>query len=245
MMELAYHACTAADEFRQCVELQKAVWGFADIDVLPSRLFVVGSTVGGQVFGAFEPPGRLVGFVFALPGLRLGRPYLHSHMLAVLPGYRNRGVGRRLKLMQRDDALARGVRLVEWTFDPLELKNAFFNIERLGVVVRRYVPNAYGLTSSALQGGLPTDRLVAEWWLESERVGAALAGGARETGAPARRVEVPAGIAAIKQRDPALARETQQRVAREFQQAFDDGLAVTGFDRAGAYLCTPWQPPET
>ncbi len=90
-------------------------------------------------------------------------------MLGVVDDYRNAGVGRRLKLAQREEALARGIDLVEWTFDPLEIKNAFFNIERLGAIVRRYVQNQYGITASPLHGGLPTDRCVAEWWLRSPR----------------------------------------------------------------------------
>ena len=112
----------------------------------------------------------MAGFVLAYPGIRDGRPYLHSHMAAVLPEFRDLGIGRRLKLVQREDALARGIPLIEWTFDPLQTKNAYFNICRLGAVARRYLTDVYGSTSSPLHAGLPTDRLVAEWHLESERV---------------------------------------------------------------------------
>ena len=95
--------------------------------------------------------GRMIAFCLAIPGLKPGgKPYLHSHMLGVLPEYRNAGIGRQLKLRQRDDALARGIDLIEWTFDPLEIKNAYFNVERLGAIVRRYVRNQYGTTSAAL-----------------------------------------------------------------------------------------------
>src|ERR1019366_5120641 len=111
----------------------------------------------------------LVGFAMALPGYRDGKPYLHSHMLAVLPEYRNGGLGRRLKLAQRDDALARGFDRMEWAFDPLEIKNAHLNLVRLGAIVRRYIRDFYGPSTSLLQGGLPTDRLVAEWWLRAAR----------------------------------------------------------------------------
>ena len=97
-------------------------------------------------------------------------------MLAVNPDYRNQGIGRRLKLFQRDEALARGNGRMEWTFDPLEIKNAFLNIAKLGAVVRRYAPNFYGVTSSRLHGQVPTDRLYAEWWLESDWVSSALGG---------------------------------------------------------------------
>ena len=124
-------------------------------------------------------PGQasnLIGYALAIPGLRDGRPYFHSHMLAVAPEYRNRGVGKMLKLAQREDALARGIELIEWTFDPLEIKNAFFNIEKLGAIVRRYTPDFYGASTSPLHGNLPTDRLHAEWWLRTARVHALIAG---------------------------------------------------------------------
>lgn len=232
---LVYRACSTAEDCGPCVELQKAVWGFDDIDALPMHLFVVAYEIGGQIFGAFEPGGRLAGFVFALPGLRGGRPFLHSHMLGVRSEYRNQGVGRRLKLMQRDDALARGINLVEWTFDPLEVKNAFFNLERLGAVVRRYIPNRYGRSASPLHAGLPTDRLVVEWRLQSPRVAAVLEGRPAAR-AHERRISVPADMAEIKYSDRERAYDIQQRLRREFEQAFAEGLVVTGFDKAGAYL---------
>ena len=130
---------------------------------------MVAKRIGGQVIGAFDGDTQ-IGFAMSLPGYRDGKPYLHSHMLAVLPQYRNEGIGRRLKLAQRDDAIARGFDLMEWTLNPLEIRNAHLNIARLGAIVRRYEPNFYGPSSSPLQGGLPTDRLYAEWWLRSSRV---------------------------------------------------------------------------
>ncbi len=160
---------TTLEHFERCVVLQIEVWGYSDGDVIPRRVFVVAQRIGGQVIGAFDGD-TLVGFAMSLPGYRDGKPYLHSHMLAVLPQYRNAGIGRRLKLAQRDDAIARGFDLMEWTFDPLEIRNAHLNIARLGVIVRRYQPDFYGPSSSPLQGGLPTDRLYAEWWLRSDRV---------------------------------------------------------------------------
>src|SRR5438093_10173720 len=132
-------------------------------------MFVVAERIGGQLIGGFDD-SELAGFAFSIPGARAGHAYLHSHMLAVREQYRNSGLGRRLKLFQREDALARGFELIEWTFDPLEIKNAYLNIERLGIITRRYSVNQYGITTSPLQGGLPTDRLVAEWWLKSKRV---------------------------------------------------------------------------
>jgi predicted GNAT superfamily acetyltransferase len=165
-------------------------------------------------------------------------------MLGVLPEYRNAGVGRMLKLEQRKDALARGIKLMEWTFDPLEIKNAWFNIERLGCIVRRYVFNQYGATTSPLHGGLPTDRCVAEWWLSSPRVDAALAGSPLPRPAVERRIAVPADIAEVRRRQPPQARAVQERIGEAFSDAFRSGLAVIGFERSDAeatYLLGKWE----
>jgi predicted GNAT superfamily acetyltransferase len=121
----------------------------------------------------------MVGFAMSMPGILDGEAYLHSHMLAVQPEYRNAGIGRKLKLAQREEAIARGIQRMEWTFDPLEIKNAYLNITRLGAVVHSYTPNFYGVFSSRLQAGLPTDRLHAEWWMDSPRVQATLNEAAR------------------------------------------------------------------
>jgi predicted GNAT superfamily acetyltransferase len=232
--------------------LQRQIWGFEDVDLIPLRLFVVASKIGGQVYGAFDG-AHLVGFCMAIPGVKPGgKIYLHSHMLGVLAEYRNTGVGRTLKLTQRDDALARGIDLIEWTFDPLEIKNAFFNMERLGAIVRRYVPNQYGTTSSPLHGGLPTDRCIAEWWIAGPRVRSVLAGRRFESDAGRspeassidERISIPADIATIRANDPACARDIQQKVSEQFRVAFDRGLAVIGFEKseqAGTYLLGKWE----
>lgn len=229
-------------DMAEAVRLQREIWGFSEIELLPVRLFVVATKVGGQVFGAFDG-ARMIGFLLAIPGVKAGGgSYLHSHMMGVLPEYRNQRIGRLLKLKQREDALERGISLVEWTFDPLELKNAFFNMERLGAIVRRYVLNQYGTTTSHLHGGLPTDRCVAEWPIDEPRTQLIL-DGARPAETIEGRIEVPADIAEIRITDPHLAREIQQRVSAEFQEAFDRGLAVIGFERnerTGAYLLGPW-----
>lgn len=238
---------TELDQFREAVALQKEIWGFADIDLLPVRLFVVSQKVGGHSFGAHDvskgAPGEMVGFLLAIPGLHGTRGYLHSHMMGVRSDYRNAGLGRKLKLAQRDEAISRGLDLVEWTFDPLELKNAFFNIERLGAIVPRYSLNQYGTTSSKLHGGLPTDRCIAQWWISSVRVEAILAGkGADRSGIEAR-VAVPNDIADIRASDPHRAREIQARISAEFVENTEKGLAVMGFERTdanGVYLFSPW-----
>jgi predicted GNAT superfamily acetyltransferase len=239
---------TESREFHEAVQLERRIWGFDDIELLPARLFVVATKVGGQAFGAYDG-GRMIGFLLSIPGLKPGgRPYLHSHMLGVLPDYRNQGVGRMLKLKQRDDALDRGIQLIEWTFDPLELKNAFFNMERLGAIVRRYVENQYGTTTSPLHGGLPTDRCVAEWWLASPHAEAVLGGGLPALGiaerAGAERIEVPAEVDIIRREEPKRAREIQKALGEHLTSCFGRGLAVIGFERsarAGTYLLGRWE----
>ena len=211
-------------EFAEAVRLQKEIWGFPDLELLPVRFFVVASRIGGQAFGAFDG-NRMAGFLLSIPGIKnSGIPYLHSHMLGVLSNYRDAGVGRMLKSAQRDDALTRGIPLIEWSFDPFEAKNAFFNLEILGAIVRTYVPNMYGITASPLHGELPTDRCIAEWWI---------AEGAPPKSAVAARVPLPSQ----------KTHESQETLARELQRHFADGLAVTGFERSettGTFLLSPW-----
>ena len=155
--DIVIRKCESLDEFHRCVDLQRAIWGEADLEVEPATLFVVAAHTGGEVLGAFDG-NRLVGFTLAVVGLQGGVPYLHSHMTGVHSEYRDRGVGRILKLFQRTEALGRGIRLVQWTFDPLELRNAHFNLNKLGAICRKYCPNLYGVTTSPLHRDLPTDR---------------------------------------------------------------------------------------
>jgi predicted GNAT superfamily acetyltransferase len=226
--------CQGIEELRACVALQKEVWNFSDADLVPLRMFVVAEKVGGQVMGAFDG-GDMVGFALSVPGTRSGRVYLHSHMLAVRKEYRNGGLGRRLKLMQREDALARGIELIEWTFDPLEIKNAFLNIERLGAIARRYTINQYGITSSPLQGGLPSDRLIAEWWLQSKRVETLLATGKNPAFPRKGEIAVPAQIYEWKAAPETRvkAQQVQERNREQFLGTFSEGLAVLGYERDG------------
>ena len=240
--------CHQLDEMRDCVALQKEVWNFSDADLVPLRMFVVADKVGGQVIGAWEREGgEMAGFALAIPGTRSRKSYLHSHMLAVRKRHQNAGLGRRIKLFQRDDALARGFELIEWTFDPLEIKNAYLNIEKLGAIARRYTVNQYGITSSPLQGGLPSDRLVAEWWLKSQRVEKLLEKGRRPTVQAQTTIRVPTQIYDWKA-SPATrgqAKEVQDRNRDQFVAAFADGLAVLGYERDhqgnGKFLLGRWE----
>jgi predicted GNAT superfamily acetyltransferase len=210
-------------EFEQCVELQREAWGAADIDVIPVRMFVTYNRVGGLVLGAFEH-GRLVGFVNAMPGVREGVPYWYSQMLAVAQGHWNAGTGYQLKLAQREHAIGRGIRLIEWTFDPLESKNAYLNICKLGVIVRRYLINAYGATSSRLQQGLESDRVIAEWWLDRPPV-------KLEDESEIRRLLIPRDIQGLKRRSLESAREMQLSVREHFLKNIDDDFFADGFER--------------
>ena len=246
--------CHGLDEMRACVALQKEVWGLSDAELMPLRMFAVADKIGGQVIGAFTGT-EMLGFALAVPGIRGAHFYLHSQMLAVRKEHRNAGIGRRIKLFQRDDALSRGINLIEWTFDPLEIKNAYLNIEKLGAIARRYSVNQYGITSSPLQGGLPTDRLVAEWWLKSKRVEALLQEGNKPRGATLATISVPAQIyewkASLSSRSQA--KEVQDSNREQFARAFAEGLAVLGYERdqqgSGKFLLGRWNEkwvyPET
>lgn len=236
--------CHGIAEFEACVGIEREVWKSSDIDVVPVPLFVVASETGGQVLGAFRGT-ELVGFTMAIAGWRDGRPFLHSHMTAVLDGYRDRGVGRKLKLFQREDALGRGISLVEWTFDPLVTKNAYFNLMKLGALARRYLPNAYGITTSPLHGSLPTDRLVAEWHLKSARVRGILSG--KLSTAPvsknAVRITIPSNLEALRSSDPAQASVAQAKVRAQFLDWFGKGCAATAIQPSQngfEYVLVPW-----
>ncbi len=237
--------CQQLEEMQACLALQKEVWNFADIELVPLRMFVLAEKIGGQVIGAFDGK-KIIAFVLAIPGVRDGRSYLHSHMLGVRKEYRNAGLGRRMKLFQREDALARGFDLIEWTFDPLEIKNAYLNLEKLGAIARRYNVNQYGITSSPLQGGLPSDRLVAEWWLRSKRVETLLNTGKRPAVKIVERISVPAQIYEWKASSStrSQAQEVQSRNRELFLRAFEKRLAVLGYERGqqgiGTFLLGQW-----
>lgn len=242
---IVIRACDGFDELEACVHLQIVTWGLSAAFTTPRKVFVVAQRIGGQAIGAFDTelpgasaqggPDSLVGFAMAHPGIKTakGEPhaYLHSDMLAVRESYRNRGIGAQLKWEQRREALSRGIRRMEWTFDPLEIKNAFLNIHKLGAIVCDYRVNFYGVSSSQLQGGLPTDRLLAEWRLDSPRVKAIVEGRATVAQVIEERIQVPASIyqwkASEADRERALAVQLENR--RKFQQAFSQGLAVLGF----------------
>jgi predicted GNAT superfamily acetyltransferase len=237
--------CHGLEEFGACVRVERAVWQSADIDIVPIPLFVVAAETGGQVLGAFDGD-KIIGFTLAIAGWRDWNPFLHSHMTAVLEPHRDRGVGRRLKLFQREDALARGISRIEWTFDPLLTKNAYLNFMRLGAIARRYLPNAYGATTSPLHAALPTDRLVAEWHLRSARVRRILSGkrATRPISKNSVRIQIPAAIDSLKKNNPAGAVSMHAAIRDQFLHWLNHGYAATAVARNSSgvqYILEPWK----
>ncbi len=267
--QLVIRHCRGLQEFEACELLQRQTWGMHDLEVTPRKSFMLAQELGGQVIGAFDQSGTMVGMVMAMAAIEpstaddraVSKPYLHSHMLAVATEFRNQGLGVRLKLAQREDALTRGIERMTWTFDPMQAKNAYLNLHRLGAIARRYLPDFYGVSSSRLQAGLPTDRLHAEWWLASARVLAcvdAIAGAEQpaaselsedEAVAPAEQtISLPFEVETWKQENADFERvkAVQSRNRALFLEAFAKGLVVTDF-RAdvrgnGAYALAAWHP---
>jgi predicted GNAT superfamily acetyltransferase len=234
--------CERLEEYHRCVDLQREIWGEADLEVEPATMFVVAAHTGGQVLGAFDGD-KLVGYTLAVVGLRGATPYFHSHMTGVQSEYRDRGLGRMLKLFQRDEALGRGIRLIEWTFDPLELRNAHFNLNRLGAICRKYEPNLYGVTTSPLHRGLQTDRLVAEWHLDSARVVGAIEDLVKEPVEAPAMIEMPAELERWQLEDSPEVGKVQAHVREEFTKWFAKGYAAVGLRTSSgqrAYLLAPW-----
>ena len=224
-------ACKTFEDFAACINLQRDVWQFVDLDITPLRSFVITLHSGGMTYGAFNSDGRLLGFAHALAAFdeRL-KPYFYSHMLAVEPALQSAGIGGKLKLAQRDHALRTGVPLIKWTFDPLQSRNAYLNIIKLGGVIRQYKINYYGNAStSALHKGLDTDRVFVEWWVKSQRVADAQ-NNIRQTGKPEAAVEVPRDIEAVKKQDLAEAVRWQMQVRSQFQTLLGEGLYCAGFE---------------
>lgn len=245
-MKYTIRPCQNLEELAAIVKVQQEIWGYAEHELYPLRLFVNLKRIGGQVLGAFTPQGSLVGFVASLPAWHGVNRYYHSLSLGVLRAHENRGLGRALKMAQRRDALRAGIDLIEWTFDPLRAKNAHLNIVRLGGIARFYHPDYYGHIESRLQKGLPSDRLIVEWRLRSTRVKRAMAEKQPRSSKekPAAAVEIPADIDRMVQSDPGKARERQLAVREQLQELFAKKLVITGFEydgKSARYLLDPYE----
>ena len=245
-MRYTIRPCQTLEELAALVKVQREIWGYAEHELYPLRLFVTLKNIGGQVLGAFTAGGSLVGFAAVLPAWHGDHRYYHSLSLGILRAHQNRGLGRALKTAQRRAALRTGIDLIKWSFDPLRAKNAYFNIVRLGAISRCYQPDYYGQVESRLQGSLPSDRLIVEWWLKSARVKRALAGRSpRPSGlAPAAVVGIPADLDQLRQSNPGEARRRQSAVRGQLQRFFARKLAVTGFEfdvKSARYLLDPYE----
>jgi predicted GNAT superfamily acetyltransferase len=222
-VEFQIHPCGTTTEFRQCGEIQQKVWRCAERDVAPVYVFVNCVLAGGHVFAAFIGE-RMVGFSLCWPGLR-DEVYMHSYLAFVLPEFQGRGIGRCLKLAQREACLRRGIKRIEWVFDPMRVENARFNF-RFGVIACVYLPDFLGETTSPLHFGLPTDRIRVEWHITSAHVAAALDNETRVLSKTAIRVEIP-------QRDEKDAREQQLRLRERLEGHFHRGSVITGIEGEG------------
>lgn len=233
------HECTSIDEFDSCIRLQREVFGLPELEISPRRHLIVSRQAGGWTLGAFVAE-RLVGFVHHMAAVREDTVFGYSHMMAVAREFQNQGVGARLKWSQRERAIKEGRSFIKWTWDPMQARNAYFNLNRLGVTARSYAANFYGTdyaTSPLPEGtpppGIDSDRLFAEWQLQSARVMKLAQGAAPSIDVPAARtIQIPADWNGLCTQDSHAAREEQLRVRAEFQNAFAGGLLCAGFDRA-------------
>ena len=218
-------------EIQQCIEIQKETWGWSDKDILPLRTLLLIPKIGGQVLGAVAENNLVLGFINALPALRDGKTFLHSQMLGVRKTFQRMGIGRRLKLAQREDAIKKGFCRIEWTFDPLEIQNAHFNLESLGVICRRYIKDAYGPSTSDIHGNLPTDRLVAEWYLNSKRVRNRLYPDQNSTNhlLNSIKVPVPPEIGLLKKKNDILSLNLQADFRSLMISSLENGNCVISF----------------
>ena len=236
--EISIREVETVEEMRECIELQRKVFASPDLEISPVRHLIVAKYAGGFTLGAYFGE-RLVGFALSLPMFRGKERAFYSHMAAVAGDLQNAGIGAKLKWAQRTRALNDGANYIKWTYQPVLARNAFFNIERLGVTISRYMPNYYGTDAEAsaeqkeVQQGIDSDRLFVDWFLDSPKV-VALSKGEKfaETGEIIKTVEIPPDWNDLVVRDPKRAIAEQERIKHEFQTAFAAGLIVKGFERS-------------
>lgn len=236
---LKIRECATVEELSDCVSLQKEVFALPDIEISPVRHFIVTKNAGGWTLGAYLEEG-LVGFVLSVPAFLNGERAFYSHMTAVKQGHQGLGIGAALKWAQRERSLSEGVKYIKWTFQPVQARNAFFNLEKLGAIIRHYSPNFYGTdysTAHEPEGnlGIESDRLFAEWRLEDEKVAALATGGNFPMRADiARRIAIPSNWASEVASSPQEAAGLQSVIRKEFEQSFAEGMICRGFDKSVA-----------
>lgn len=235
--EIDIRPCETIEELDACIRLQREVFALPDLETSPRRHLIVTGQAGGFTLGAFTAENKLAGFVLTVPGFRGKERFFYSHMTAVAKDFQSHGIGVCLKWAQRKKALAEDVSFIKWTFQPVQARNAFFNLEKLGVVIKEYAPNFYGTDYSTSHDqsqkiGLDSDRLFAEWNLESEKV-KRLAKGEPflEKSEIAGTIEIPADWHALLKSDTKKAISEQMRIKKEFQNAFSENLICRGFER--------------
>jgi len=234
--EIKVRECASVEELDACVLLQREVFALPDLEISPRRHLIVTKSAGGFTLGAFAGE-KLVGFVLSVPGFKETERFFYSHMMAVAADFQNQGIGSRLKWAQREKSLQQGVKFIKWTFQPIQARNAFFNLERLGAVIKSYAPNFYGTDYSTAhvaggQIGLDSDRLFAEWQLESEKVKKLERGEKfEEESEIAGTIEVTNNWSALVKESPQKAVAEQTRIKEEFQTAFSQNLICKGFVR--------------
>ena len=252
MPPIAIRLAQTQEDYAGCEELSRSIWGAAERNVVPRELLLTMQLNGGIVQGAWLPDGTIVGFVFGFLGERDGRRRLCSHQLGVLPAYRGTGLGVQLKLAQAEEARRRGLELITWTFDPLEARNAYINLHRLGAIARRYDRDHYGVMDDELNRGLATDRFEAEWWLMKTRsvpaigppvvmLGLGSQGDPRRLnfdlrGASSAFIAVPRDFQAIKLQSMELARRWRTETRAAFEASLAAGLIAVDFQRDGVYV---------
>jgi len=230
--DVTVRECVSVEDFRQCIELERTVWKDDDIGIMPIRLYMISKACKAPTIGAFDDRGTLVGFVHTSLALVGKNVVYHSHLAAVVEARRHKDIGRRLKLAQREHALATGIQLIIWTFDPLQSRNAHLNINKLGAMIRRYEVNYYGEGLSSVFGsGGPSDRVFAEWWLSSPRVEAALAGIRPEVSSNGEAVTIPDDVDTLSALSGDEHLKWRLRVREEFTARLGRGLIARGFER--------------
>ena len=233
---LEIRECTTLEELSECLSLQREVFDLPEVELSPVRHFVVTKNAGGFTLGAYDG-GRLAGYVLSVPAFMRGERAFYSHMTGVRKEYQSTGVGRQLKWAQRERALAEGVKYIKWTFEPVKARNGYFNLEKLGAIVSEYQRNFYGtdyavLPESGKQIGLQSDRLFAEWHLESEKVRTLADGGHWfETRIPEVEIEIVNDWNSLVESDPQAGLDLQLRVREQFEAAIARGLVAGGFVR--------------
>lgn len=235
--EIEIRECVRLEELAECVQLQREVFNLPEEELSPVRHLVVTKNAGGFALGAYEGE-RLAGFSLSVPAFLRGERAYYSHMTGVRPEYQSYGIGARLKWAQRTRALSEGVRYIKWTFEPVKARNAYFNLEKLGAIGREYMVNFYGTdytTAAQAKVGLASDRLFAEWHLDSPKVEALAAGEQySEAFAPSANIQIMNDWLELVAAEPERARTEQMRIREEFATAFGYGMVARGFYRDDA-----------